>query len=79
MGPFDGKTDFVLTGERARRFRSAPVRVNFAGISFAYEADEVLEAPLGSTEFEDRFVREIHTLNVLVKEVTLGSQAREKG
>ena len=77
VGPFGAKTDFVLSGERARRFRSAPVRINIAGISFAYEADEILEAPLGSTEFEERFIREVHTLNVLVKEVTLGSQARE--
>lgn len=76
--PLGKKSEFALQGERARRFRSSPIGIDFAGLSFAYEADEILEAPLDSTEFESRFVRDVHTLNVLVKEVTLGSRARDK-
>ena len=46
----------------------------FAGLT--YEVSEVLSASIDSADFEERFIRDIHALNMLVKEVTLGSKAR---
>ncbi|WP_185976872.1 hypothetical protein [Shewanella psychropiezotolerans] len=50
--------------------------VSMGGLGVSYEAKEVLAAPLASKDFEERFVRDSHIINVLIKEVTLGAKAK---
>jgi hypothetical protein len=77
VGRLGAEHEYILSGKKAGTFRSASVSMGIAGIGFTYQADEILKAPLNSVDFEKRFVRDIHMINVLIKEVTLGSAARE--
>lgn len=74
---FGTEREYTLSGKRVRQFGSGSIDISLGGLGIAYQATEILKAPLSSSEFEERFVRDIHTINILIKEVTLGSKARE--
>ena len=77
IGALRSEKEYILSGKMAQRLRTGSrLSVDFGGIGLTYMANEMLAAPLVSVDFEERFVRDIHTINVLVKEVTLGSKAR---
>lgn len=77
VGGMESERNLVLKGKRIERYRTTgEISVGFWKFRFTYRADEVLSSPVNTVDFEERFVRDIYTINVLVKEVTLGSKAR---
>lgn len=77
IGRMESEHHGILRGKNIERYRtSGKLSIKIWKIDFAFKADEVLSAPIQAEDFEARFVRDVHTLNVLVKEVTLGSKAR---
>jgi len=48
------------------------------GVSMKFKGDQILAAPLASEAFEEKFMEETNLLNLLIKEVTLGSHAISK-
>lgn len=67
----------ILKGKSSERYRTkGKLSIKIWKVGLTFKADEVLSAPIDAEDFESRFVRDVHTLNVLVKEVTLGSKAR---
>ncbi len=65
-----------MTGRFARSLWSPRLSVSLGGLGLSYEANEILAAPPTSKDFEERFVRDSHIINVLIKEVTLGAKAK---
>jgi len=65
-----------ISGKYARRLWSPKLSLSVGGFGVSYEAKEILAAPLDSKDFEERFVRDYHLINVLIKEVTLGAKAK---
>ena len=65
-----------ISGKFARRLWSPKLSVSVGGLGVSYEAKEILAAPIDSKDFEERFVRDYHLINVLIKEVTLGAKAK---
>jgi len=63
-------------GKLARGLWSPRLSFSLGIVGASFEATEILSAPLGSRDFEERFVRDSHIINVLIKEVTLGANAR---
>ena len=47
------------------------------GIIMKFKGDQILAAPLESDMFEEKFMHDTNLLNLLIKEVTLGSHARK--
>ena len=43
-----------------------------------FKGDQILAAPLASEAFEEKFMEDANLLNLLIKEVTLGSHAMSK-
>jgi hypothetical protein len=78
--PFFGngyqETERKITGRFARNLWSPRLSLSMGALGVSYEAKEMLAAPLGSKDFEERFVRDSHIINVLIKEVTLGAKAK---
>jgi hypothetical protein len=74
---FRDEVERRITGRFARSLWSPRLSLRLGGLGLSYEANEVLAAPLLSKDFEERFVRETHILNVLVKEVTLGAKSKD--
>lgn len=66
-----------VPGGKFKTFRIPHISANFGGIGLSFEASEILSASLPSEDFQQRFARDIYALNVLVKEVTLGANARK--
>ena len=50
--------------------------INIPGIRMGVRTSDLIQAPIQSDEFQARFERDTHRINVLVKEVTLGSAAK---
>lgn len=67
----------AISGKKAKFLKSPQLSLRVGPISLAYRAEEVLSAPLNSKEFEERFIRDTHFINILIKEVTLGAVARK--
>ena len=65
-----------MSGKFARSLWSPRMSISLGGLGLSYEAKEILAAPIGSRDFEERFVRDSHVINVLIKEVTLGAKAK---
>ena len=77
VGGMASERHTVLKGKKVEKYRTTgQLSIKIWKFGLAYKADEVLSAPIQAEDFEARFVRDVHTLNVLVKEVTLGSKAR---
>jgi len=77
IGGLESQRNTILSGKQIERYRtSGQISFSLWKLGFTYRADEVLSSPVGAEDFEERFVRDVHTINVLVKEVTLGSKAR---
>lgn len=77
VGGMKSERHAVLKGKKAENYRTTgQLSIKIWKFGLIYKADEVLSAPIKAEDFEARFVRDVHTLNVLVKEVTLGSKAR---
>ncbi len=58
----------------ARPGRAASI--SMAGIGMDVRVSDILQAPIGSEDFQARFERDAYRLSVLIREVTLGSTAR---
>lgn len=67
----------VITGRKVRFFKIPPMCFRLGPVSFTYKGEEILSAPIDTCEFAERFLRDIHLINVLIKEVTLGAVARK--
>lgn len=65
-----------ISGRFTRILWIPRLSVSLGSIGVSYEAREILAAPLSSRDFEERFVRDTHIINVLIKEVTLGAKAK---
>jgi len=76
-----GRSNFekaaVVSGKSARFLRSIPIEMSIGSIRFSYKGNDTVAAPPGTEEFQDRFVRDSHLINILIKEVTLGAKARK--
>ncbi|HCH2593646.1 TPA: hypothetical protein NKS49_004521 [Vibrio parahaemolyticus] len=70
------ETERRFSGRFARTLWSPRLAISLGGLGISYEAKEILAAPLSSRDFEERFVRDSHIINVLIKEVTLGAKAK---
>lgn len=64
-----------LTGKRAE-FWQGKFGFSQFGVSMRFKGQQILAAPLNTELFEEKFVDESVMLKLLVKEVTLGSHAR---
>lgn len=65
-----------ISGRFTRILWIPRLSVSLGSLGVSYEAREILAAPLSSRDFEERFVRDTHIINVLIKEVTLGAKAK---
>ncbi|PWQ96759.1 hypothetical protein [Leucothrix arctica] len=70
------ETKNIISGKFAQTFWSPRLSIPMRGFGISYEAKETLAAPFESRNFEARFVRDVHIINVLIKEVTLGAKAK---
>ncbi len=75
-GRYNDRIERRAKGKVARSFWSPRMSISLGVIGASFEATEILSAPIGSRDFEERFVRDSHVVNVLIKEVTLGANAR---
>ena len=50
--------------------------ISVAGIGAGVRISDIIQAPIDSEDFQARFERDAYRLSVLIKEVTLGSAAR---
>lgn len=75
-GRYNDRIERRARGKVARGFWSPRMSISLGTIGVSYEATEILSAPIGSRDFEERFIRDSHLINVLIKEVTLGTNAR---
>jgi len=73
----DTQFERVVSGTKLKYFKSRPVSLQLGPFGFAYEGEEIVSAPISSVEFAERFSKDTHLINVLIKEVTLGSVARK--
>ena len=64
-----------VASTKIKRILSSSASVNVFGMGFTVERNQVIEAPLISPEFEQRFVDDTILLRGYIKEVTLGSKA----
>ena len=76
-GRLKSNIEHVVSGKKVKFFRSPPVSFRLGLFSFTYKGEDILSAPLGSEEFEERFLRDTFLINMLIKEVTLGAVARK--
>lgn len=75
---FEHKQTLVMKGAK-KALLKGDFSANFIGFpTITYQINELLEAPLDSKEFEERFVTDVGMIKILVKEVTLGANARKK-
>lgn len=56
--------------------RVGSLSVNVPGVGAKFRTSDLIQAPIDTNEFQARFERDTHKINVLVKEVTLGSAAK---
>lgn len=75
-GAYRDEAEKRMTGWFARSLWSPRLSFSLGGLGLSYEASEILAAPPISKDFEERFVRDSHIINVLIKEVTLGAKAK---
>lgn len=64
----------VSPGGLAAKVRN--LSVSIPGIAAEFRTSDLIQAPIDTDEFQARFERDTHRINVLVKEVTLGSAAK---
>ncbi len=64
-----------LSGKKAE-FWQGKFGFSQIGISMKFKGDQILAAPIESEMFEEKFMQDSNLLNLLIKEVTLGSHAR---
>ena len=67
----------LVSGKLARFLRSNPIEISLGLINLSYKGNDIVAAPFDSEEFQVRFIRDSHLINILIKEVTLGSKARK--
>jgi hypothetical protein len=76
-----GRSNFeketVVSGRLARFLRSVPLEFSMGYAGFSYKGNDTVAAPPDTEEFQNRFVRDSHLINILIKEVTLGAKARK--
>jgi hypothetical protein len=71
---FDKAT--LVCGKSTQFFRSNPIEMRIGTFRLSYKGNDIVAAPPDTEEFQDRFIRDTHFINILIKEVTLGAKAR---
>ena len=67
--------EMKLSGKQAE-FWQGKFGFSQFGVSVKFKGNQILAAPLESEMFEEKFMHDTNLMNLLIKEVTLGSHAR---